>query len=182
MNIESFLEGCRLNDRKAQEMLYRSLSSKMMGVCLRYASSQFEAEEILQIGFIKVFKNINQFAEKGSFEGWIRRIMINTAIEQSRKRIIFQDIDEIEENTMLNSQWFEIDSLEVRDLLKMVQELALGYRLVFNMYVIEGFSHKEIALALDISESASKSQLFRARVRLQEKIKLMEGQVNGIKL
>jgi RNA polymerase sigma factor (sigma-70 family) len=182
MNIESFLEGCRLNDRKAQEMLYRSLSSKMMGVCLRYASSQFEAEEILQIGFIKVFKNINQFAEKGSFEGWIRRIMINTAIEQSRKRIIFQDIDEIEENTVLNSQWFEIDSLEVRDLLKMVQELALGYRLVFNMYVIEGFSHKEIALALDISESASKSQLFRARVRLQEKIKLMEGQVNGIKL
>jgi RNA polymerase sigma factor (sigma-70 family) len=182
MNIESFLEGCRLNDRKAQEMLYRSLSSKMMGVCLRYASSQFEAEEILQIGFIKVFKNINQFAEKGSFEGWIRRIMINTAIEQSRKRIILQDIDEIEENTMLNSQWFEIDSLEVRDLLKMIQELALGYRLVFNMYVIEGYSHKEIALALDISESTSKSQLFRARIRLQEKIKLMEGQVNGIKL
>jgi len=181
MNSESFLEGCRLNDRKAQEMLYRSFSSKMMAVCLRYASSQFEAEDILQMGFIKVFKNINQFANKGSLEGWVRRIMVNTAIEFSRKSVILQDIDAVNESTIIDSQLFEINELEVKDLLKMIQELAPGYRLVFNMYAIEGFSHKEIARALDISESASKSQLFRARMRLQEKIKIMEGEINGIK-
>jgi len=181
MNSESFLEGCRLNDRKAQEMLYRSFSSKMMAVCLRYASSQFEAEDILQMGFIKVFKNINQFANKGSLECWVRRIMVNTAIEFSRKSVILQDIDAVNESTIIDSQLFEINELEVKDLLKMIQELAPGYRLVFNMYAIEGFSHKEIARALDISESASKSQLFRARMRLQEKIKIMEGEINGIK-
>src|SRR3546814_579342 len=109
MNTESFLEGCRLNDRKAQEMLYRSFSSKMMGVCLRYSSSQFEAEDILQMGFIKVFKNINQFANKGSLEGWIRRVMVNTAIEFSRKSVILQDIDAVNESTILDSQLFEID-------------------------------------------------------------------------
>src|SRR5690606_32509980 len=181
MNNESFLEGCRLNDRKAQEMLYRSFSSKMMAICSRYASSQFEAEESLQLGFIKVFKNINQFANKGSLEGWVRRIMVNTAIELSRRSIILQDIDEVKESAIVDSQLFEIDNLEVKDLLKMIQELAPGFRLVFNMYAIEGFSHKEIAEALNISESASKSQLSRARVRLQEKIKIMEGEVNGIR-
>lgn len=181
MNNESFLEGCRLNDRKAQELLYRSFSSKMMAICLRYASSQFEAEEILQLGFIKVFKNINQFANKGSLEGWIRRIMVNTAIELSRRGIILLDIEEVKESTIVDSQLFEIDNLEVKDLLKMIQELPPGFRLVFNMYAIEGFSHKEIAEALNISESASKSQLSRARVRLQEKIKIMEGEVNGIR-
>jgi len=181
MSIESVLEGCRSNDRKAQEMLYRSFSSKMMAVCLRYANSRFEAEDMLQQGFIKVFRNIEQFAAKGSLEGWVRRIMVNTAIELSRKNINFQDIDEVKESSLSVSQLFEIDGLEVKDLLKMIQELAPGYRLVFNMYAIEGFSHKEIARALNISENASKSQLSRARMRLQERIKLMEGEVNGIR-
>jgi len=182
MDVERFLEGCRANDRKAQEMLYRSLASKMMAVCLRYANSQFEAEEILQAGFIKVFKNINQFAQKGSFEGWVRRIMVNTAIEACRKITILQNIDEVNESEISASQSFEIDQMEVRDLLKIIQELAIGYRLVFNMYAIEGFSHKEIAEKLNISESSSKSQLSRARIRLQEKIKKMERELNGIRL
>jgi len=153
----------------------------MMAVCLRYANSQFEAEEILQAGFIKVFKNISQFAEKGSFEGWVRRIMVNTAIESCKRSITLQNIDDVSEVEFTYSQSFEIDQLEVKDLLKMIQELATGYRLVFNMYAIEGYSHKEIAKKLNISESSSKSQLSRARIRLQEKIKKMEGEYNGIK-
>lgn len=181
MNIEGFLEGCKVNDRKSQELLYRSFASKMMAVCLRYANSQFEAEEILQAGFIKVFKNISQFAEKGSFEGWVRRIMVNTAIESCKRSITLQNIDDVSEVEFTYSQSFEIDQLEVKDLLKMIQELATGYRLVFNMYAIEGYSHKEIAKKLNISESSSKSQLSRARIRLQEKIKKMEGEYNGIK-
>src|SRR5690606_3309735 len=112
MDIDRFLEGCKSNDRKAQEMLYRSLASKMMAICLRYAHSQFEAEEILQAGFIKVFKNINQVADIGAFEGWIRRIMVNTAIESYRTNVHFQNIDEVKETDFAGSQSFEIDQLE----------------------------------------------------------------------
>ena len=182
MEIEYFIEGCRLNNPKAQEGLYLALASKMMAVCLRYTNSQFDAEEILQTGFIKVFKNINQFAGVGSFEGWIRRIMVNTAIESCRNRTLFQSIDDINEVVFSNTHSFEIDQLEVNDLLKIIQSLAIGYRLVFNMYAIEGYSHKEIAKALNISEGSSKSQLSRARMRLQEKIKKMEGGLNEIRL
>ena len=171
-----------MNDRKSQEALYLALASKMMAVCLRYSNSQFDAEEILQAGFIKVFNSIHHFAGLGSFEGWVRRIMVNTAIESSRNRRVFQNIDDISESEYSDFNGFEIDQLEVKDILTMIQGLSIGYRLVFNMYVIEGYTHKEIAEALNISESASKSQLSRARVRLQEKIKKMEGGLNEIRL
>jgi len=181
MEIERFIEGCKVNDPKSQEGLYLALASKMMAVCLRYTNSQFDAEEILQTGFIKVFKNINQFAGAGSFEGWIRRIMVNTAIESCRNRTHFQSLGDINEVEFSNAHSFEIDQLEVSDLLKLIQSLADGYRLVFNMYAIEGYSHKEIAEKLNISESSSKSQLSRARMRLQKKIIKMEGEYNGVK-
>jgi|SRR5690554_4331749 len=181
MNMERLLEACKKNDRKAQEQLYRLLASKMLHLCLRYASSTFDAEEMLQAGFIKVFSHIHQFSGAGSFEGWVRRIMVNTAIEYCRKDFRMERIDQLSDQEYLNSGFVEINHLEARDLLDMVQELAPGYRIIFNMYAIEGFSHREIAETLNISESSSKSQLSRARVRLQEKIKQMEGAYHGIR-
>lgn len=181
MKPERLLDGCKQNDRKAQEQLYQLLASKMLGVCLRYASSAYDAEEILQAGFIKVFTHIQQFSGAGSFEGWVRRIMVNTAVEYCRKDIRMERIDQVSDQEFLYGGSVEVNSLEAKDLLNLVQELAPGYRLIFNMYAIEGYSHKEIAEVLQISESSSKSQLSRARVRLQERIKQMEGAYDGIR-
>jgi len=175
LTADNLLEGCKKSDRKAQELLYQSLASKMLGVCVRYAKDSFEAEDILQSGFIKVFQKISEFRGEGSFEGWIRRIMVNTAIEVYRKNqrsLNVVDIDQVfdEPQTM-----FDMTGLETKDLLKVIKQLPGGYRLVFNMYVIEGYSHKEIGEQLNISEGASKSQLSRARALLREKILKMEG-------
>lgn len=174
-DADSLLEGCKKNDRKAQELLYRSLASKMLGVCVRYAKDPFEAEDILQSGFVKVFQKISEFRSEGSFEGWIRRIMVNTAIEVYRKnhrRLNVVDIDEVYDEPQ---SMFDMTGLETKDLLKLIRQLPVGYRMVFNMYVIEGYSHKEIGKQLAISEGASKSQLSRARALLREKILKMEG-------
>lgn len=173
--VDSLLEGCKKGDRKAQESLYKALSSKMMGVCMRYAKDTNEAEDVLQMGFVKVFQKVSEFRGDGSFEGWIRRIMVNTAIESYRKNLRNLNVVDIDEVYDQPQSTFDMSGLEMKDLLKMVQELSNGYRLVFNMYVIEGFSHKEIAAELGISEGASKSQLSRARSILKEKIIKMEG-------
>ncbi len=173
--IDSLYEGCKKGSRQAQERLYRALASKMLGVCMRYARSTFEAEDMLQIGFVKVFQSIGSYRGEGSFEGWIRRIMVNTAIEGYRKHMRgaqVVEIDEVQDNTQ---QTFAMDALECEDLLRIIQTLPDGYRIVFNMYALEGYSHKEIADALNISEGASKSQLSRARTWLKEKIKQLEG-------
>jgi RNA polymerase sigma factor (sigma-70 family) len=173
--IDSLLEGCRRGDRKAQESLYKTLASRMMGVCLRYAKDTFEAEDVLQMGFVKVFQKVSDFRGEGSFEGWIRRIMVNTAIESYRKNLRNLNIVDIDEVYDQPQNTFDMSGLELKDLLKLVQQLPNGYRLVFNMYVIEGYSHKEIAKQLGITEGASKSQLSRARAILKEKIIKMEG-------
>ena len=173
--IDSLLEGCRKGDRKAQENLYKTLASRMMGVCLRYAKDTFEAEDVLQMGFVKVFQKVSDFRGEGSFEGWIRRIMVNTAIESYRKNLRNLNIVDIDEVYDQPQNTFDMSGLELKDLLKLVQQLPNGYRLVFNMYVIEGYSHKEIAKQLGITEGASKSQLSRARAILKEKIIKMEG-------
>lgn len=173
--IDSLLDGCKKGDRKAQEGLYKALAPKMMGVCVRYAKDTFEAEDILQMGFVKVFQKISEFREEGSFEGWIRRIMVNTAIESYRKNLRSLNIVDIEEVYDLPQSTFDMNKLELDDLMKLIQELSNGYRMVFNMYVIEGYSHKEIAKELGISEGASKSQLSRARAILKDKIIKMEG-------
>ncbi len=174
--IDSLLEGCKRGERKAQEMLYRKLASPMMGVCMRYAKDKQEAEDILQMGFVKVFNKVADFRSDGSFEGWIRRIMVNMAIETYRKNlrtlINVVDIDEVYDQPQTT---FDMSGLETKDLLNLVQELSNGYRLVFNMYVIEGYSHKEIGAALGMTEGASKSQLSRARAILRDKIIKMEG-------
>ena len=173
--IDSLFEGCRRGDRKAQENLYKTLASRMMGICMRYAKDTFEAEDVLQMGFVKVFQKISDFRGEGSFEGWIRRIMVNTAIESYRKNLRNLNLVDIEEVYDQPQNTFDMSVLELKDLLKLVQQLPNGYRLVFNLYVIQGYSHKEIAKQLGITEGASKSQLSRARAILKEKIIKMEG-------
>ncbi|HEU0063639.1 MAG TPA: RNA polymerase sigma factor [Flavisolibacter sp.] len=165
------IEGCRRGDRRMQQELYERFASKMYGVCLRYAGNNEEAEDILQEGFIKVFNKIATYRGEGSFEGWIRRIFVNTAIEQFRKRIHLQPITEYEENTYEGKYLSVLDSMAEKDIIELIQKLSPGYRTVFNMYVIEGYTHKQIAEALGISEGTSKSQLSRARQIMQELIR-----------
>ncbi|HTA83244.1 MAG TPA: RNA polymerase sigma factor [Bacteroidia bacterium] len=176
------IEGCRAGKSKLQKALYERYSGKMYNICLRYAKNSDEAEDILQEGFIKVFDKINQFAGTGSFEGWIRRIMVNSALEVIRKRKIdfsvvdtkyIQDPHEYTYNT--------ISTLNVKELLAVIQQLPDGYRTVFNLYVIEGYQHSEIAEILGVSEGTSKSQLARARNLLQSKLNETEQNLRKIK-
>ncbi|WP_129716419.1 RNA polymerase sigma factor [Pedobacter sp. SYP-B3415] len=173
--IDDLLEGCKAGDRKMQEQLYRLTAPKMLAVCLRYAKDQMEAEDVLQMGYVKVFKKINDFRGDGSFEGWIRRVMVHTAIESFRRNQRALQVVEIDEAYEQPSTGFDFSRLGMQDLMKAIQKLADGYKMVFNMYVIEGYSHKEIGEALGISEGASKSQLSRARAILKEEIIRMEG-------
>jgi RNA polymerase sigma factor (sigma-70 family) len=165
------IQGCLSGNRRMQEELYRRFSPKMYAVCLRYAGKADDAEDILQEGFIKVYKNLDKFRGDGSFEGWVRRIFVNTAIEHFRRKTHLQPIGETEDNTLEAKVVSAADTLAEKDLLKIIQQLSPGYRTVFNMYVVEGYSHKEVADALGISEGTSKSQLARARVILQEMVK-----------
>ncbi|MCM5529279.1 RNA polymerase sigma factor [Parasegetibacter sp. NRK P23] len=139
----------------------------MYGVCLRYTSDQEEAQDILQEGFIKVFRNLEKFRQEGSFEGWIRRIVINTAIEHFRRRKHLQPVTEKEEAAIEATEESALDRLAEKDIIALVRQLSPGYRAVFNLYVIEGYGHKEIAEMLGISEGTSKSQLARAKAVLQ---------------
>ena len=154
-----------------QHELYDRFAPKMYGVCLRYAANTEEAEDILQESFIKVFKKIASFRKEGSFEGWIRRIFVNTAIEHYRKKIYLQPITEHEESTVEGGYLSVLDNLAEKDIISLVQQLSPGYRTVFNMYVVEGYSHKQIAEQLGISEGTSKSQLSRAKQILQDLVR-----------
>ncbi len=173
--IDDLMAGCKAGDRIMQELLYKQTSAKMFAICLRYARDRMEAEDSLQTGYIKVFQNIKNYRGDGSFEGWMKRVMVNTAIESYRKNLKNLNLVQLEDTFEQSAMAFDYNRLEMQDLLKLIQQLADGYRLVFNMYIIEGYSHKEIAATLGISESASKSQLSRARAILKEKIIKMEG-------
>ncbi len=162
------IEGCIRGDRKMQYELYQRFSPKMYGVCLRYAGKVEEAEDILQEGFIKVFNKISTFRGEGSFEGWVRRIFVNTAIEHFRKKTYLQPITDLEESMLEGKYLSVLDSLAEKDIIQLVQQLSPGYRTVFNMYVIEGYTHRQIGDALNISEGTSKSQLSRAKMILQD--------------
>ncbi|TAH02557.1 MAG: sigma-70 family RNA polymerase sigma factor [Sphingobacteriales bacterium] len=172
--LTQILEGCKANNRQMQEMLYQQTAAKMMAICMRYAKDKMEAEDVLQIGFIKIFKEIETYRGEGNFEGWMRKIMVNTALESYRKNLRFLNIVPIDDAFEQPVTGFNFSNLGMQDLLKLIQKLADGYRIVFNMYIIEGYSHKEIAAALGISESTSKSQLSRARAILQQEIFKME--------
>ena len=173
---DDLLQGCKNGERKTQELLYKQTSGKMMAVCMRYAKNRSEAEDVLQLGYIKVFTKINHFRGDGSFEGWMRRIMVNTSIENFRKNQRSLKVVELDEAFDQPSVGFDFGSLGMEDLLRVISKLADGYRMVFNMYAIEGYSHREISEQLGISEGASKSQLCRARAILKQEITKMEGQ------
>jgi len=165
------IKGCLEGNRRMQEELYRRFSPRMYAVCLRYAGNAEEAEDILQEGFIKIFKKLDSFRSEGSFEGWVRRIFVNTAIEHFRRKRYLMPVTDKEENTIEGKYLSVLDDLAARDIMALVQELSPGYRTVFNMYVVEGYTHKEIADMLGISEGTSKSQLSRAKVILQDMVK-----------
>jgi len=150
-----------------QELLYNTYSPKMYGVCLRYAGNAEDAQDILQEGFIKVFRNLDRFRAEGSFEGWIRRIFVNTAIEHYRRTVNMYQVSETQENNVEDKDWSAFDKLAVKDLMKIIQELSPGYRAVFNLYVVERYTHKDIAAMMGISEGTSKSQLARAKAILK---------------
>jgi RNA polymerase sigma-70 factor (ECF subfamily) len=175
------ISGCIDGNRRMQEELYRRFSPRMYAVCLRYASSSEEAEDILQEGFIKIFKKLTSYRGDGSFEGWIRRIFVNTAIEHFRRRRYLQPVTEKEENTIEGKHLSVLDDLAEKDILELIRQLSPGYRTVFNMYVVEGYTHKEIGDILGISEGTSKSQLSRAKVILQDMVKKHIEQQNEIK-
>lgn len=157
------IKGCIDRDPQMQRLLYERFSSKMYGVCLRYADNTEDANDVMQEGFIKVYKNLSKFRGEGSFEGWIRRIFIHTAIEHYRKKVKLFNVSEVTENTVEDDKLNVLDALAVKDILNIVNELTPGYKAVFNMHVIEGYSHKEIAKILGITEGTSKSQLARAK-------------------
>ncbi|MFT3794580.1 RNA polymerase sigma factor [Flavobacterium sp.] len=171
MNLEQLILDCQKKNIKAQEQLFRLFSSKLFAVCLKYSRNYEEAQDNLQDGFMIIYEKIGQFSFKGSFEGWAKRLMINNALQYYRKenslRLINEDIADEE---MVE---IEDNNISMDYLLKIIQELPDRYRLVFNLYVIDNYAHKEIAEMLDISIGTSKSNLSRARMILKEKIEAL---------
>jgi len=164
------IEGCIKGDRQSQSQLYATLMQKMFVVCLRYSKNREEAEEILQEGFIKVFEFIHQYKFSGSFEGWVRKIMVNCALQKYRSKKLHAVVD-IDTATIENiGNENIISQIGTKELLKMVQLLPPSYRMVFNLYVFEGMKHREIAAHLKISEGTSKSNLSDARAILQKAV------------
>ena len=173
--LEQLVERCLKSERKAQEMLYKHFAAKMLAVCMRYAADKMEAEDMLQNGFIKVFNKIADYRGDGSFEGWVRKIMVHSSIEYFRKHHKLMQVD---------SCWdggvepfvdpVAAANIDAKVLMEFIQQLPGGYRMVFNLYALEGYPHKDIATMLGISEGTSKSQLSRARAILKDQIAKME--------
>ncbi|MGW1454458.1 RNA polymerase sigma factor [Salegentibacter agarivorans] len=168
MSLEKLILQCKKQDIRAQEKLYRMYSGKLFGLCLKYSNNYQQAEDNLQDGFMTIFNKIDQYEDKGSFEGWMKRIVINTTLQKHRKEKYFEIINE----NQLEDPVVEIDGDEITTdfLLESIQELPERYRQIFNLYALDGFSHKEIAEMLNISVGSSKSNLARARNILKEKI------------
>ncbi|MDP4210239.1 MAG: RNA polymerase sigma factor [Bacteroidota bacterium] len=169
-SLQHIVAECAKGRRDAQERLYRMFSAKMFGVCLRYCHDYDAAKDILQDGFIRVFDKIHQFGNRGSFEGWMRRIIVNTALERYRKNITMVSLDVVQDVVDEDGYGEDDSGLSMNEMLGLVQELPDRYRLVFNLYVFEDMSHKDIAQELGISEGTSKSDLSRARMILKKKL------------
>ena len=172
MRDQQIIELCAKHDRKAQQVLYDKYSRLLLGVCLRYATDKAEAEDILQDSFLKIFFSIKDFTGSGSFIGWLRKVAVNTAITHYHKNLKYRyhvDIDEyvtIEAGVMS----FEEDFFTSDELYKVLNELPTGYRMVFNLYAVEGYKHKEIAEMLGIDTNTSKSQYSRAKAVIRDKL------------
>ena len=175
MNEQQLIEGCRKGERMAQKELYETYSRKMMGVCLRYASDRETARDLLQDGFVKVFTALDSYAGSGSFEGWMRKIFVNSALEHLRKTDILREAVDLDNTAeLIQPDNSVISEMSAADLLQLVQELPPGFRTVFNLFAIEGYSHKEISEMLEITESTSRSQFTRAKQLLQRKVKELD--------
>ena len=169
MTLDELIIQCKKQDAKAQGELYKRYSATLFSICLRYSPNYAEAEDSLQDSFLTIFKKVEQFKDKGSFEGWMKRITVNTVLQKYRKQRVF-DIareDQIEDQADLE---IEDDGIPLDFLLKIIQELPDRYRLVFTLYVLDSYSHKEIAEMLGISDGTSKSNLARARMILKSKV------------
>lgn len=175
---QELVQGCIAGKRAVQKQLYELYAKKMMAVCLRYARTSFEAEDVLQEAFVKVFENIQNFKGECPLEFWIRRIMINTALKYHRKKMYVSSVAETDKVENIPEEEFIMSGYAYEDLLSMIQSLAPRYQLVFNLYAIEGYSHKEIATMLEISEGTSKSQYSRARAILKSMLERHEENYN----
>jgi len=169
-DLEKLITDCKAGKRDAQSRLYEMFSPKLFGVCLRYSRDETEAEDTLHEGFMTIFNKIGQFAFKGSFEGWMKRIMVNLSLEKCRTRYKMNTVEDITiyEYKSVNEDVYA--DMNADQLLEIISDLSPRYRMVFNLYAIDGYQHKEIAEMLNISEGTSKSNLARARKILQDKI------------
>lgn len=171
MKEEHLIEGCRKGERRAQKELYDVYSRKMMAVCLRYVSDRETARDLLQDGFVKIFTSMDMYAGSGSFEGWMRKIFVNCALEYLRKSDVLREAADLDHTAEpANSESSPLSNLAAAELMALIQELPIGFRTVFNLFAIEGYSHKEIGEMLAITESTSRSQFTRARQLLQRRI------------
>jgi len=170
LSLDQLIDNCKINDTKAQSELYKLFSSTLFSICLKYSRNYAEAEDNLQDAFITIFKKINQYKHKGSFEGWLKRITINTALQCYRTQGVFDIVnDDLIEDELVTVEEDD-DDVSLEYLLKIIQDLPDRYRLVFNLYVLDGFSHQEVADLLKITIGTSKSNLARARQILKSKI------------
>lgn len=171
MDEIQLIEGCKKGERKAQKRLYETYAGKMMSVCMRYAGNRETAQDLLQEGFIKIFTAIDSYSGTGSFEGWIRRIFVNTALEFLRKTDVLKDaLGADDPQAVAEPDYSAVDKISADELMELIASLPPGFRAVFNMYAIEGYSHREISEALGINESTSRSQYTRAKQLLQKKL------------
>lgn len=175
MSLKKLINKCKRKDKKAQSEIYQLYAGKLFALCLKYSRNYQEAQDNLQDGFITIFNKIEQYNFKGSFEGWLKRIIINTALQTYREKNVLNLItEEIPEEVLVE---IDEEQIPLDFLLKLIQELPNRYRLVFNLYVLDGYPHKEIANMLNISEGTSKSNLSRARVILRDKIELFQSKI-----
>lgn len=177
MGLEQLIERCKKNDAQAQSQLYKLYASKLFSICLKYSRNYAEAEDNLQDAYITIFKKIVQFKSQGSLEGWMKRITINTALQRYRSAGVFDIIneDQIEDVSIE----VDDDNISIDFLLNIIQELPDRYRLVFNLYALDDYSHKEIANMLEISTGTSKSNLARARLILKDKVEQYKARPNS---
>lgn len=168
MSLEELIEKCKKNDRKAQAELYRTFSSVLFGICLKYSRNKTEAEDSLHDSFMTIYEKIGQYKSQGSFEGWLKRITVNTVLQKYRKKEFLSAVTENTEDVIEVDQ--EDTDISLQTLLRYIQELPTKYRTTFNLYVLDGHSHKEISALLGTTVGTSKSNLARARLILKEKI------------
>ena len=174
--LTQILSGCLKQDRKDQKILYKTFYGFAMGICLRYAGNRYEAAEIMNQGFMKVFTNLEKYNPERPFKAWLGRIMINTSINHYRSNLKMAYMDDLEKAEGLSHNEMPDSKLKYDDLLDMVQRLPQAYRTVFNLYAIEGYTHEEIGKMLGISDGTSKSNLFKARDKLKAMIMKVERQ------